>query len=654
MLSPIKVRINALLSVLQALASRSQNPRIAIVGLVIAISTWLLRRAVVRKDYLVRDVHHVAKEVRGELQAPELDDAPEYDVIIVGGGTAGCVLASRLSEDPAIRSTIRVLLVEAGGSGVKLPLSRIPVGESKLFHSKHDYDLYTVPQSKAGEKTKYWPRGKILGGCKFQCGAPSDYNEWARLGGEGASSWAYRDFQRYFLKFERYSPHKLFSTVDGSLRGTTGLIETGYFGYFSPWASNFIEGCKEIGIPYRADLNTIHGTTGTSKVLTYIDSRGSRVSTESAYLTNDVLKRPNLTVLIHTTTTRIVLETIDRETRAVGVELAKIEKGPRFVARACKQVVLSAGAIHTPQILMLSGIGPAEQLKQHSIPLFVDLPGVGSNLLDHPVVDVNLRAKKGVSINYIAKPRSISEVLRVIRDVFQYLRARQGPLTTNIAESVAFVRSSHTTLFPPSEYQEPPEDTTSGPDAPDIELFASPVAWKDHGHGAIPQPAGELVALHAVLLRPTSKGTVSLKSSNPFDKPIIDPRYLDTQHDVDVLVRALQLLARIMKTSSVSSLLEDSEVHPDLDHRLHELSAEELQKTVRERVETLYHPTSTARMGPWDQGGVVDASLKVYRVSNLRVADASIFPNIIAGHTAAPVIAVAEKAADLIKAALKD
>ncbi|TFK46071.1 alcohol oxidase [Heliocybe sulcata] len=604
-----------------------------------------------KKDRLVRDIRLVAKQVQEVVtksRVPELEEAPEFDIIIVGGGTAGCVLASRLSEDPALR----VLLVEAGGSGITVPFTRIPAALTKLFHTQHDYDLYTVPQSRAGGNPKYWPRGKMLGGCKypFQCGAPSDYDEWARLGGEGASSWAYKDFRRYFLKFERYSPHKMFPSVDGSLRGSTGLIETGYFGNFSRWASDFVESCKEIGIPYRPDLNTIHGTTGTSKVLTYIDSKGSRVSTESAYLPEGVLKRPNLKVLIGTTTTRILLRSVDGETLAVGVELAKSEQGPRFVARARKQVVLSAGAIHTPQILMLSGIGPAEQLKQHSIPVVIDLPGVGSNLLDHPVVDVNFHAKKNVSINYLANPRTISEVIKTARAVFQYSWTRQGPLSTNLGESVAFVRSSDETLFPCAKYPQLPEDTTSGPDAPDIELFASPVAYKDHGYGAMPQPVGELVALHAVLLRPTSKGTISLKSSNPFDKPVIDPRYLDTQHDVDVLVKALQLLARILKTGPISSLLKHSDVHPDLDHRLSELSIEDLQKMVRERAETLYHPTSTARMVPRDQGGVVDASLKVYGVSNLRVADASIFPNIIAGHTAAPVIAVAEKAADMIKA----
>lgn len=655
--SALRADLQALLSALQVLGWRLRRRRAVIVGLAAAVSLLLIRRAKRKRDYFIRDLGLVGKGL--PRQAGEgtsiVNNAPEYDVIIVGGGTAGCVLASRLSEDP----TVRVLLLEAGGSGVNLPFTRIPAAYSRLFHTKHDYGLHTVPQSEAGGRSRYWPRGKMLGGCSsinammFQCGAPSDYDEWARLGGEEASSWSYKNLQKYFLKFEKFSPSKSFASVDSSLRGAAGPIQTGYFGNFSRFSSSFVEACKEVGIPYRPDINTASGTLGTSKIMTYIDSTGSRVSTESAYLTEHVLRRPNLKVAIHATTTKVLLESVNGDTRAVGVEFAQSEHGTRFVARARKEVVLSAGAVHTPQILMLSGIGPAEQLAQHLIPVLVDLPGVGQNLIDHPVVDVNFHAKRGESINYVGKPQGVYEIVKTLGATLQYLVTRKGPLTTNVGESAAFVRSSDAALFPPVEYGQPPEDATSGPDAPDIELFATPVAYKEHGYAPLPQPSGELVALHAVLLRPTSKGSISLRSSNPFKPPVIDPRYLDTQHDVDVLVRALQLLGRLVRTNPLASVLRQSGTHPELDHRLHELSAEQLQKIVRDRVETLYHPTSTARMMPRDQGGVVDASLRVHGVPNLRVVDASIFPNIIAGHTAAPVIAVAEKAADLIRTALK-
>ncbi|GBE87857.1 Dehydrogenase patE [Sparassis crispa] len=653
------------------------GPAAAVSALVLVLRHLCARRAHTQAytRALAGDPARVARRIQS---GDEEYDPEEYDVIVVGGGTAGCVVAARLSEDPSIR----VLLIEAGESSRHMVFSQIPSAFASLFHGKHEYNFYTIPQPNAGGKAKYWPRGtlrysryrldanncsmiaKLLGGCSslnamiFHHCAPSDYDEWVRYqkGAEGAEGWSYSEFLPYFIKFENFHPSEKFPLVDPTLRGSGGPVATGYFGNAAVHTMNFIEACDRVGIPRNPDLNTKNalGVSKVSRCLTTIDSNGRRVTTETAYLTRKVLARPNLKVVTKARVLRIVFDVSSETPRAVSVQFLD-EQGKRFEAKARKEVVLSAGAIHTPQLLMLSGVGPAAHLAEHGIPVVADLPGVGAHLMDHPTIDLYFRDKtRALEAGMSHTPKGFMKTLGFFRAMLQYQLTRRGPLTTNLAEAVAFIRSSDRSLFLKDEFipDAELEDTSSAPDAPDIELFSSPMAYTEHGYG---QPFdGYTFGLHATLLRPTSTGTIRLSSADPLDPPIIDPNYLSTRHDVALLARAARLLARIAYTEPLAGMLDPTgEAEPAFNHKLLALDDAALEELVRARVETLYHPACTARMAPAADGGVVDPFLRVHGIPNLRVADASVFPTIVAGHTMSPTIAVAEKAADMIKAAFR-
>ncbi|KAG2127230.1 hypothetical protein DEU56DRAFT_820837, partial [Suillus clintonianus] len=600
--------------------------------------TIILRQLIVKQPKLITDYAKVARKLNDN--GLEFD---EWDFVIVGGGTAGCVLASRLSEDP----NLRVLLIEAGGSSKNVMESRIPSGFVQLFRTPRDYHLYTEPQRHAGNKKKYWPRGTAMNAMIAQYGAPSDFDEWAEIAGD--KSWSWANFSKYIRKFEKYNPDPRFPHVDPLLHGANGPIEIGYSTHIWPGSAGFVQASMNAGIPFSPDFCATKGTKGTNKIMTYIDSKSTRVTTESAYLTDDILARPNLTVVTYARVTKVLFDTSSGIPRATGVEFASKSDagrvGPKFHARATKEVIVSGGAIHSPHILMLSGIGPADQLSRHNIPVVLNAPGVGGNLLDHPTVPLRLKEKTGKSINHLV-PYNLRTACLLVRDLLRYQLWGTGLIASNMGEAVAFFRSDDPVLFPPAEYKHTIEDTSSGPDAPDIELIVCPGAVRDHNE--LLEKTLEAYQIVIVLLRPTSKGSLFLKSADPWDNPLIDPSYLETKHDVDVLVRGIRAAFKIAHTEPMPTSVTDvHSTHPELDHHFSRLSDEELADIVRDRVESLYHPVGTCAMGP---GGVVDSNLRVNGTQGLRVCDASVFPKLVSGHPTGAVIATAEKLADVIKA----
>lgn len=569
----------------------------------------------------------------------------EFDVVIVGGGTSGCALAARISEDPRIR----VLLLESGGSGQALRFSRIPSAFGRLFNTEHIYRFYTEPQTYAQGQSRFWPRAKMLGGCSSmnaqmaQYGAPEDYDEWAKVIGD--ESWSWKSFSKYFRKMENYIPNPEYPLVDATARGTGGPVRVGYFNYVSNSSKAFIQSCINLGIPFTRDFNGPQGTLGVSRIMTYVDQNYKRVSSETAYLTPDVLARKNLKVITHAQATRVLFGDSNQTTRAVGVEFAESSSSPRYIVRAKKEVVLCAGALHSPHLLMLSGIGPKEHLAKYDIPTIVNLPGVGSHLTDHPVVDTYYKDKSLESLYYLAG-RSFGQVMRAFKAIFHYRVIGGGPLAANLGESAAFVRSDDPKLFPKDQFSNAARDSTSSPNSPDLEIFTTPMAYKEHGSIVFPLPT---YALHVYLLRPTSTGEVLLKSNNPFDLPSVNPNYLKTPEDQEKLFRGTKLCLQIARAEPLASRLDQEDVDIDFDHQRHLTSDDEIRQLVKQRVETVYHPTSTCRMAPQAENGVVDSRLRVYGVDGLRVCDASFFPYTVSGHTAGACFAAAEKLADIIK-----
>ncbi|KAK7033396.1 hypothetical protein R3P38DRAFT_3504318 [Favolaschia claudopus] len=524
----------------------------------------------------------------------------EYDVIIVGGGTSGCVLAARLSEDPSIR----VLLLEAGG------------GFTQLRSTPHVYDFTLEPQVHTTNRPRFFPEASLL---KLstpdmaQYGAPGDFDQWGALIGD--ETWSWNNLRRYFTKFEKYTGDPAYPAVDSSARGSTGPVRA----------------CGEVGIPLVPDFNGPNGPMGASRIsksnpdfLTYVDSKTRRVSSETAYLTREVLARPNLKVAIHAQVTRIIIDRVDGAPRAVGVEFANSPSGPRFRARARKEVIVSAGAIHSPHILMLSGIGPAAEPRKHSIPVVRDMPGVGANLVDHPVVSLFLKDKKNDSAN-VLKPKNVWQGLQLVREVVRYQLYGTGKLGSNFGEAAA-LRVSNASLS--STFQR-----TS----------------KDHGRLLFKEAHIQLALLPASPHESRLRWPQISRSMGLTDNRSQLPAH---PHDLEKLLRGFRLIIKIAHAKAMDAYLDHSNMNPELDHAIHRKTDDELRDIIRERVETVYHPTSTCRMAPEDQNGVVDSRLRVYGIQGLRVCDASVFPWIISGHTAGGCFAIAEKFADDLKAEL--
>lgn len=535
--------------------------------------------------------------------------ALDVDYIVVGAGSAGAALAARLSEDPAVT----VLLVEAGPVDRALEL-HVPAAFSKLFRGRHDWNYDTVPQPGLGGRTVYWPRGKTLGGSSslnammWIRGFAADYDEWASVAGE---RWSWENLAPYFRRVER--------TEDPAdpTQGTGGPQSVEHQRDPRPHTAAFLAAARELGHPVTpANLPAGQGFSQTRVT----QRAGARASTADAYL-RPARKRRNLRIVTDALVHRVRFDTVDGMPQATGVEVELA--GIRTQARARREVILCAGAINTPQLLMLSGIGPTAHLAHHGIELVANSPGVGENLQDHLVAGLAPAARGGTL--YGAER---------VGQLGQYLARRRGMLTSNVAEAYGFVRT-------------PVADASGTPaDLPDIEIIFAPAPYV--GEGLVPLP-GEGLTVGAILLRPLSRGTIRLASADPAAPALIDPRYLSDPGGIDArtLRAGLAECERLLGTDALRALTTGGWVQPAGGEAM---SAEErIERALTQYSHTLYHPVGTARMGS-DDASVVDPRLRVRGVERLRVADASVMPTVIRGHTNAPAIVIGEVAADLLRA----
>lgn len=522
-----------------------------------------------------------------------------YDYIVVGAGSAGCVMANRLSEDPANR----VLLLEAGGKDIN-PWIHIPVGYFKtMHHPSTDWCYKTEPDPGIAGRSLQWPRGKVLGGSSslngllYVRGQAEDYDRWEALGNKG---WSFKDVLPYFKKSEDQE------RGEDEYHGVGGPLKVSDLRLRRPIADYFIKAAEQIGIPYNHDYNGKD-----QEGVSYFQQtayKGFRWSTAKGFL-RPARKRSNLTVLTKAQTTRIVFE----GDTAVGVEY--IKGGTKQIARADEEVVLSAGAIGSPQILQLSGVGPKALLDRVGVPVVKDLPGVGQNLQDHLQIRLVFKTSQRTlndEVNNIFKQALVG---------IQYILTRTGPLTLAASQVAVFTKSQPDV------------------DRPDIQFHMQPLSADKPGEGAHKFSA---FTSSVCQLRPHSRGHLEIKSSDPLEYPAIHPNYLSDERDCEVAVNSIKVARAISEAPALALHILDEYV-PGRQYQ----TDEELLEAARNHSQTIYHPTSTCKMGH-DDMAVVDDRLRVHGVKNLRVADASIMPEIVSGNTNAPTIMIAEKCADMM------
>jgi choline dehydrogenase-like flavoprotein len=526
----------------------------------------------------------------------------EFDYVIVGGGSAGCAVASRLSED----SKTTVCLLEAGGAGNNWVV-KAPIGIAIMVPSKtNNWAFETVPQPGLNGRKGYQPRGKALGGSSainamvYIRGHRSDYDGWAAMGNIG---WSYSDVLPYFKKSENNE------VVQDAFHGTGGPLNVASSRTSNPFQEHFLEAGRQLQLPLTSDFNGAEQMGLGVYQLT--QKNGERWSAARAYIEPN-LSRPNLKIVTGAQARKILFD----GKRAIGVEFGRDGK-PQSV-RARREIILSGGAFQSPQLLMLSGIGNAPHLKNVGIEIVHHAPGVGQNLQDH--IDFAFTYRSKTLDNFGV---SLAGFRRLWREIGRYRRDGIGMITSNVAECGGFLK------------------TDPSLEVPDIQLHFSMATADNHGRT---RHLGHGFGCHVCLLRPKSRGTVTLNGTDPAAPPRIDPKFYDHPDDLEVMVKAFKITRRIMDAAPLAKW-RTAEMYSEAVQ-----SDDEIRNILRDRSDTVYHPVGTARMGT-DAMAVVDPQLKVAGVERLRVVDASIMPTLIGGNTNAPSIMIGEKAADMIRSA---
>ena len=523
-----------------------------------------------------------------------------YDYIIIGAGSAGCVLAHRLSEDPGTK----VLLLEAGPRDWH-PFIHMPAGLAKLVGRKGiNWNYDTAPEPQLDNRRLWWPRGKVLGGSSsinamcYIRGVPGDYDDWAA---QGADGWSWNEVLPYFKRAERNGRGA------DALHGADGPLYVSDLRYTNPLSAAFIEAGQLIGLAHNRDFNGAEQMGVGYYQVTQKD--GARCSAAVAYL-HPIKDRPNLDIVTGALVRRIVIE----NGRAVGVDYA--HGGHAAQARAQREVLLSGGAINSPQLLMLSGIGPADELRRHGIDVLADAPQVGRNLQDHLDICTLQHCTQRITYDRASEAKTAFDY---------FLRGHRGPGSSNIAEAGGFARSS-----------------LAADARADIQFHFIPAMLDDHGRHRLP---GDGYTVHACYLRPRSRGRIALASADPRAQARIEANYLgDAEgHDLKAMVECAKI-SRDLLAQAPFDAYRGAPIFPERS----DLDDAGLVAFIRAKAETVYHPVGTCRMGS-DAYAVVDPQLRVRGVDGLRVVDASVMPTLIGGNTNAPTIMIAERASDLIR-----